>query len=708
MKDYLIKRSKFSKRLIVLSLFLIISIIFFIIPDNKNNKKFPTNQIFTNNQNNTEKICPYHFKWEIGTRQMYDFDLNTEVTIDYSVLPQIENSTISKKKISASIKGILNFRIFDMPSDWENVNWDEAVIAGFQLSPVQVTIAQEHGVEGKRAPELEITYETFFVVIFTNEGLPAFFYFPEEVDEEDRITLSEIVNSVQLYIPVEKVSKKWSNTENHANGSFQVEYLNNDIDCGSIYKETVKCLSLQNNIFKPEDDYNLKGYIIESGYKGGLSPENSWITSFYGSETFEIRVDNGAPWYVSRNGVIMKLKEFQPHMTLAIWSETENAKEIIDNFIFLGKDNQRTIWGNKKKVKQLEKISLVQLLEDIKDESGPMSDPIAGSEKLVAYIDNLKDFLIKYPEETTLIPDYIKNLRIKGDAVAKIILTMEILGTKQSQQALESIMTDQNQENDTRFKAVIAAGGVDHPEGNIMKSLFNLYDLEHDKRNSDSQILANASLLSLGFISNKFFINNNETQAKIINNTIINYLNSSDDENEQTICIKALGNTSNPLIQTALIPYINSESESIRKSVFEALENLPFDTLSDDPINLQEDESDENEDEKLFEESEFTAQTDESITSHAQTITPSEIAPLESPLTKADNNKTITIIELLIDSVEKEEDTDIRKAAIKALINGSDSNEVFDFFQEFIDIETDEDNKLIIRIYLEKYTNDLG
>jgi len=455
-------------------------------------------------KSSTGKSCPKPLLWNIGARQMYDYELETEITLDSSVMTgQPSAGDSQKKKIGMTIKGTLNFRIFGSPKDVPGMpeqkeERKKIIYVGFQLSPVQVNIYGKPGTEGTPAPDLEKLYQTFFVVAYVKEGVPALFYFPEQFDEKDKTSLSEIVKIVQLVVPLENLSDEWDDQgtlrwkedETHAAGSFESEYFVHKDDCGSIHKRNIRCLSLQTMEDQTGTSERLKltGHIVNSEFKGIIAPESSWIKEFSGSEVFEIQTEKGV-WSESQVRINLRLRNFDPDSSLPIWNETRSAKEIIESFIESEKKQKETTgtWEKRRLqnlAEKLKELSISQIMLEIKN----AATSGASQSDLATLSHTLRDFLELYPEEAESVPSVLKERNLTGKAAGSVLLALELIGHPEAQTALRDVFEDNEQIADNRLRAIVAAGGIAKPGNELVESLFNLSETDREGENNNEEL----------------------------------------------------------------------------------------------------------------------------------------------------------------------------------------------------------------------------
>ncbi len=571
------------KRIVYISLILLILFISVVIylgnqrgNGDNSHKTVPSVQTISADMN--ERLCPKPFVWFIGDRQMYDYKFETDITIDPSVLTKEREFQQEKAEASLTVQGTLNFRVFEREEDKRGL-----VYLGFQLSPVQVTAYEKSLSQSKRIPELEELYQTFFVATYEKEGVPVTFYFPKQLDEQDKLSLSEIVKILQVTVSSEGKEQirqgewiKWREEEIHATGEFEAEYSVHKDDCHLIKKRNVRCLSIRP--IEDQRDHSqeilLTGHIIRSAFKGRTSPDMSWLKAFSGSETLEVRVRRKDVFSRSQAQVSLERRHFEPDPDLDIWTESRSLKEILKSF---GKNREKTdTLGSWESIRiqrlreQMEMLSLPQIITSIKDAaaSGMSQSGMA----ILAH--RLRDFLEISPEEARLIPDIFKYPDLAEDAIGCILIALELNGHPESQSALRNVFEDGDQAADTRGRAIVAAGGIQKPEKELIESLFNLTEIKREATDGEELERADTALLSLGILAGALLEGENAFESQNIVERIANYLQKSENERERVMCLKALGNSSNPETIPIIESYLTSKSSIEQVASASALRNF--------------------------------------------------------------------------------------------------------------------------------------
>jgi HEAT repeat protein len=600
--------------------------------------------------------CQIKMNWHKGARQLYRLDIvKIDQTYPSALEGQVEDHDNYALQMHMEIRCILNMRVFEKT--------DDIVYIGCQLSNVNVR-AGEFSDSLLRDKDLEAMFRPFFLIAMYTNGLPKQFYFPPHLNTQSRTSLSEIIYAVQTVVPDNNRSqvKKWRSREQHALGTFKVEYMLEPHSCRALIKQNIRCTGLNeiDQAILKTDHFQFRGIIEQSNHQITLSDDDaSWIESYAGEETFEIFVSQHALWYRLQTKILLSPDRQQLDPKLFIWETNMPVREIIDSFASNGHEKKKES-RIKSKNKFSERLSLASQLEmfqkDILEN--------ASQDVVLDHISSLEQFLTKYPEEAGFIPDLIKNLNLQGRTAENIILILEMIGHESAQSAISDIFLDYNQLPDIRMKAIVSAGGIASPNPILIDRLFQL--ISQGQESSDTQGLnrTDEAILSLGLINKALYKANNSVSANFIHNRLIRMLQNASDERNMIACIKALGNSAMPKGTDYLLPFMTSNVSLIRKSAIQALgkiESQPKET------------------------SDFSDDDQEPQIETAQSSSKS--------LSDSVSNKLFTLF-------YNEDDPEIRKVIIQSIISRNEP-ESKDVLEEILQEESDEKIVDMIHSYLQ-------
>ncbi|KPA12527.1 conserved hypothetical protein, secreted [Candidatus Magnetomorum sp. HK-1] len=671
LKTYQPKKQKRKRKSVFIIGIIVIVIIGFRNCQQEENDKFFSHDSFTMEQEISmipEKNCNTQLNWHAGARQMYQLTIvKTDKTYPGALEGQANDNDGDNPyalKMNMEISGILNIRIFAQLNDLDSDD-SEIIYMGCQMSPVKVTVGDDSE-SMIRDASLEVLFQNFFLVAMQPDGLPESFYFPSYLDIQSRMSLSEIIFGIQTFVPLSDnhfQPKKWRSEERHAFGMFKVEYMLEPHNCNSLIKQNVRCTALKDldRTMLKADQVQFRGILELSNHHITVSEKGaSWIEAYTGEEILAIYASQHAVWYRRHTKIIMNLDTRQPNGDLFIWKTNTPVSQLIDKFVSLNESNQ----SKQKPMKKLtasERIPLAAQLELLQKDISSNVDQEIISQR----IQLLKKYLTQFPEEISFIPHLIKNLNIQDSVAEQIILTLEMIGNEEAQNAMSEIYLDYNQAPDIRQKAIISAGGLSEPSMTTIDRLFQLISQEQSKTDTDINH-SDAAILSIGLLTQTLYLQKDNESAKNVFKRLTSLLQAFSDERHVIVCLKAIGNTKIPDGASTLIPYLNSESHLARKTAVIALGNL--------------DVAAKNEDETQGIEADPEINTEKEISS-SKSIT---------------SNVSMRLIEHL----NKESQADIRQDIIEAIIKRKEP-EVMDTLDNILHDETDIHLQDMIRSYIE-------
>ena len=539
-----------------------------IIPQKHNNKK---NEINGYKKESLKKTCTPYLTWLSDARQMYDYNFETEITLnDNAFNEQYSDSLAKKTRIIVHVSGVLNFRVFEKPEDWNNTSDSPLVYVAFQLSPVIVKYAEAEAALLAQ-DDLKELFQRMFCVAFLRNGLCFQFFFPDDLDDADRSSLSELIYAVQIVLSEKKNSSKWIVPEVHNLGRFMAEYRVIDSDCQLFEKQNVRCISL---IQETSDDtsnspFSLFGRIVESQFQLAVSKSDSWLKSCSGSEQIDLFTKKDVLWSSTKTYVKMNLLPFEPDSSLSIWSDKIDLNKLINSFFESKKSKNKKsgIWENKRidsLKKRFNSTNLSQLLSDL--ENVLLKNSEQSKKAQLSHL--IQDYFTAYPESVYQIPLWLKNGKITNKAAGHLMLALERVGHEDAQKALKSIFMDQEQDKHYRVQAIVASASVEKPVEELSDELLDI--ASNSSSESGFNEISSTTHLALGVLHFTYVKNGQDDNANEIMNQLKLSLKNSSTTPDTVTCFKALGNSKsiNAIeVIKEYLPSIDSEEheESLEK-----------------------------------------------------------------------------------------------------------------------------------------------
>ena len=529
----------------------------------------------------TQQDCKPVINWFTDARQMYDYQLQSDIQLNQEVLAEkIKKNSTQSKQILIQLSGILNFRICQKPDDWPVLSDDNLVYAAFQLSPLDVQYAEN---DESLTPQndLKKLFQTLFCASFLKNGLCFKLYFPNNLEKSDRDSLSEIIYSLQLVLS-DNISKRWTTKENHTSGLFLAEYRIADKHCQSVEKQNVRCLSLFSD--KSESPlstpFSLTAYMVKSQFTMSVSSSSAWIESCKGMEHIDIKTENDLIWSSSKTHTQLNIIPFAPDQTLPIWSDENDLETLLLSFFEVQKSDpdstgtweQRRIESIKKRLKNR---SLIQLISDLEKNLAGNKD-----QSYNATLSHLiQDYFTAYPEAVYQMPFLIKEGKISNSAVGHIMLALERTGHSQAQSVLKNIFVDNEQAKDHRVKAIVAAGSVDSPTESLTEGLVKIAIPENHSSQKSLNEISSTALLALGLHCHRYDQSGQTDLAAHIVSQIKEGLDNTLNPNDMATYFKAIGNAENTQFFDVVKSYLplneSSDEMSENETEPEASNHLP-------------------------------------------------------------------------------------------------------------------------------------
>ena len=503
------------------------------------------------------KPCSASFSWFLSSKQMYDYQLKTDIEINASSAI-LDSDRFPPTKTTIDVSGTLNFRILPVPEKWPIQLEQSLIFIAFQLSDATVKYA-ENGQDLNRQADLEKLFQTLFCAAFAQNGLCFKFFFPNNLTLTERASLSELIYAVQLVMPDHPENKEWTVPEVHSLGRFLAEYRIKENNCQLIEKKNTRCISLvQENFDDASLPFSLSANILFSQFELLVDPWQSWIKNCDGSEHIELSHSNGQLWSSSKTSVKLHAIAFNPDPDLAIWSDQQDLESLLLAFFNASESRKKKgTWEKRRKEaikKRLKNRNFKQLVSQLEHSVSQSSSQSQNAR--VSHL--LQDYLTAYPRAAHRIPEWIKSGKVSDDAVGHMVLILEKTGHLDAQQALSAIITDSEQATHHRVKAIVAAGTLSNPTSEIGEDLRLQTETLSNKGFSE---VSKTALLALGTLSHTYQKNGQLDDAqKMINHLKDMFLESDDPANKIT-CLKAMGNVGNDQLLTVIdlaLPEIQS------------------------------------------------------------------------------------------------------------------------------------------------------
>jgi len=491
-------------------------------------------------------------QWQPGDKQTYQYLLQAKIKTNISLAA----TTPSWQTVDLKIQGTLNMRVFERIT--------QGYFIGFQLSPAEVTFS------GQSVPQFEALFQTFFVAIFSFEGKPLHFHFPENISPNDQPLLVEIINAVQTIVPSHN-KKQWESEEKHNTGHYRASYSISDK--GKINKQKLLYTSVtsqnKNNLHQTNHALLLNAKIKKSQFEIELAQKKSWLKQFNGYGEVEVYADSTI---VSTNAYLINLmlsnEAINPN--LDIWQAPDDPNEVLAMFA-----KQQGI--SKNVLANLEEQNLKKKFAhtNVKELTDNIVLAHLNNEspgEISAHFIQLAEYLRAYPEHARHILHQLQANNVLLKASATLISALQTAGTAEAQYVLADMISGAEIVNPAyMFQGLITTTMVSQPLPELVDALWTRLE------NEEIEGMSDLSLLVLGAASKNLQKSEESEQATEIDQRLFDYLQENvDNENshatfdEETV-LRSLGNTGRTDLLPTVEPFFEAENPEIRAVAYKTL-----------------------------------------------------------------------------------------------------------------------------------------
>jgi len=168
--------------------------------------------------------------------------------------------------------------------------------------------------------------------------------------------------------------------------------------------------------------------------------------------------------------------------------------------------------------------------------------------------ETLARYLKLHPEEITLLYDFI--LKSNSDVTRNIIALLDDLQLDESQQLLSQVALDSSVVPMDRIRSVIALGGQQRPDSEVVSALEALYAEDDDEVSRD---LSNTALLAMGSLSNS-----TDETAELLRINIEEALRDAKSYEEARVALLAAKNGGVAAYIPGILPYVYHQRRKLR------------------------------------------------------------------------------------------------------------------------------------------------
>lgn len=484
-----------------------------------------------------------NFEWNIGTRQTYRYQLQTDLKVDIAAtLKQDKNAPTQWQHIQTQFSGILNLRVFAKNHD--------RIQVGVQLSQVDYQLNQQ------KFELLTALLQTFFLVEMSPEGKPLYYHFPRYIDHSNQVFLKELIDNIQFSLNANPIAPNWTTQETHGSGGYEAKYQREAENKFKKQKVKYTYVTFQQSTTEKTEQLPIKltGEVKHSESTAQLMKQVNWLYLLDGKEEAEFSTVSGTLAQIMAQ-VHLGFSRDAQDSNLGIWRAPDDFDAVIQQFATA----QGDVSLSENVIKQLERdklrqqyanVSVAQLIDAMKSTDAKNANSWQA----------LRDYLAVYPQVALEIPNLLETA--DRDLANKIISVLEIVATPEAQQALSTIATHPSQEEAPQQRAVqaiIAFNFVEQPQPQVVETLKKLANSPDNER-SDTALLAMGSVLE-------------HTAGSIqveVRDEINRRLENSAPEQKPTL-LRAIGNSRDSSFLPKVTPYFADSSVDVRTAATEAV-----------------------------------------------------------------------------------------------------------------------------------------
>jgi hypothetical protein len=456
---------------------------------------------------------------------------------------------ISDTHLNIRYEGILNFKILEIK--------DKLVQIAFQFSENKLQIGD------KRIEHLEKIQSQFFIGTWTEEGEILEWVTPYTISKKDEFLLLQNLLLFQLSIAGDKI--KWTHKEEDSLGEFIAKY-NSKSD--RILKSKIKYTKIRSeDIDSSQEESNFQSNIQISYYEFFPDSKKSWLKNANFKEKAEIN-GNSFEIKLNREGSLEEI-QFNPDLNLLIWKLDSNYEELKSQ---LTKETKKELSiseeaENQRLEQEYKKETFLSMFQKNFSNPNQFTD--------LMKMEKMKEFLNFHKEEALKIPDYLIQDKIKGNQVIEIIHLLATTGHKESQMALQKIMSNKAQSANARMQSIVAFQEVRNPNSESIESLWKIYESRNSLQERD---YSNTALLALGTASlnlKKNMSSEKENLSNQIKQRLVKEIqNKNIETNKIPVLIDSIGNTCDSNLFSKIKDFSNSDNKIIRSSVYNSAANF--------------------------------------------------------------------------------------------------------------------------------------
>jgi HEAT repeat protein len=389
------------------------------------------------------------------------------------------------------------------------------------------------------------------------------FLFASSVSQETRNQLVNLLTELQIVLPAIKQQTNWKATSKDSLGEYTARYHSNSQPNADTKIERQKEHYLKTH--QPSPDINLQAKIVTSKAQLQFAPRQYWLLKGTIDEEIELGTDKGRLARVHFKASIEQ-------------SDVEKNQLPFDSLLLDGfetyqqSDNRLQSTGHLRGANRAPQSISSNLGDALNDFESLLEAKSTGSKR--AALEYLVDHLRNQPESASELVNALKNDKIKEQSRSMVFLALETTGHNEAQLALQEVLSGEDFTDNDRMRAAIALQDVEAPSTSTINLLTEMAHRVSEVSENDSNYnVIRTATLSLGTLIHNSWEHDPLTAQKL-QSQLIHSLAQSDSAETTSLLINAIGNTSDPLMETEVRNYLNHSSELVRSAAASALGQL--------------------------------------------------------------------------------------------------------------------------------------
>jgi HEAT repeat protein len=482
-------------------------------------------------------LTPLVLQWREGTTQAYDVRVDSSFQM---TAPGVSTA----QAMTVLLDGILEFRTLEVGA--------EDVLVGMRLPAVAMRVA------GESSPDTNRALTRPFRVRFALSGHPTAFEFPAAVTAEIRGVIENLVRMFQVTI---QQGETWVVQESNASGVYEAAYVR--INPARVEKTKQRYLGSPSAAADAIADIAS----IASNESIRIDKERDWITAMTVEETFRTADVNAPPVEVTNHASLKLRSALSP-----------NASSASDVWTFVATSTS-------------ESKGQVQIDVPVLSREEAEQQLLAGVATLNAadngrslQVRHLRDLLLVDGALPFVLLEIMREQELTDQTRADLYLVFELAGSPEAQVALGSVLADPTWTPLDTMRAIVALGGVKNPTGATLTALWDT--AQGGEQGGAQGDLPGTAVLALGSLGGKLYTagdaNYSSLRADLLSGAF-----STPDPYQRAIFVQALGSTTDPSLQSDIIPLLNDPAPGIRSAAAQTLGRLGTDDVVAEQLMLR-------------------------------------------------------------------------------------------------------------------------